>query len=347
MTGTDKFFQVTKSFHNAFQGEHITFTEEMFRHYLKINQENAERLTPLDADFVIIHDPQPAALIKQGKENDSGKWIWRCHIDLSSPWMDAWNLLKPYVDQYDAAIFHSAHFCVPGLKLRRFLIPPSIDPLSPKNKNLSQDTIERVLQQFDINLEKPIITQVSRFDKWKDPHGVIDAYKRVKENIDCQLILVGGMAADDPEGVSIYEELSKIAQTDSDIHILNLPPFSDIEINAIQRASTVIVQKSLKEGFGLTVTEALWKKKPVVAGAVGGIRLQIRHGVTGFLVRSIEGTAYRIKLLLRHPEIAKPLSESGYDHVKQNFLLTQHLRNYLALMLAVRGNSHSKLITLR
>lgn len=347
LTGTDDFFTVTKSMHNALQGEPIDFTEEMFNLYLKTNHENAERLSPLDADFVIIHDPQPAAFVKMRKEKDLGKWIWRCHIDLSSANKDVWNFLKPFVEQYDATIFHTARFCDPRLPVRQFLIPPSIDPLSPKNQDLSQDTIESVLQRFDIPLEKPIISQVSRFDKWKDPQGVIQAYRQVKESIDCQLVLAGGFATDDPEGKPMFEDLSKIAHTDRDIHLLNLPPFSDVEINAIQRASAVVVQKSLKEGFGLTITEALWKKKPVIGGAVGGILLQVQHGVTGFLVRSIEGAANHIKLLLRHPEIARQLSENGHNHVKQNFLLTRHLRNYFALMLAVRENSPAKSITLK
>lgn len=346
LTGTDEFFMITKSMHNALQGEPIEFTEQMFRLYLKINQENAERLSPLDADFIIIHDPQPAAFVKMRRGKDLGKWIWRCHIDLSTSREDVWGFLKPFIEQYDATIFHTARFCDPRLPVPQFLIPPSIDPLSPKNQDLSQETIERVLQQFDIPLEKPIITQVSRFDKWKDPRGVIQAYRRVKESIDCQLVLAGGFATDDPEGKPMFEELSKIAQTDKDIHLLNLPPFSDVEINAFQRASAVVVQKSLKEGFGLTVTEALWKKKPIIGGAVGGIPLQVRHGITGFLVHSIEGAAYHIKLLLRHPELAKQLGENGYHHVKQNFLLTRHLRNYLALMLVVRENSKTKSITL-
>ncbi len=342
LTGTEAFFTVTKSMHNALQGEPIDITEEMYRLFLKSNQENAERLSPIDSDFVIIHDPQPAAFIKIRKKNDLGLWIWRCHIDLSASSEDVWNFLKPFVEQYDAAIFHTARFGDPGLPVRQFLIPPSIDPLSPKNQDLSHNTIERVLQRFDISPEKPIITQVSRFDKFKDPQGVIRAYQLVKERIgDCQLVLAGGFATDDPEGKPMFEELSKIAHSDRDIHLLNLPPFSDMEINAIQRASDVVIQKSLKEGFGLTVTEALWKKKPVIGGAVGGIPLQVLHGITGFLVRSIEGAAYHIRLLLRHPEITRRLGENGYYHVKQNFLLTRHLRNYLALFLAVRENTHT------
>jgi len=347
LKGTDEFFDVTKSFHNACQGESITFTKEMIQLYLNTNQENVKRLSPLDADFIVIHDPQPAAFIEMDKGNDSGKWIWRCHIDLSTPNSDVWNILKPFVEQYDAALFHSARFCVPGIKVRKFLIPPSIDPLAPKNRALSQDNVDSVLQQFEISTEKPIITQVSRFDKWKDPMGVIQVYQLIKQMIDCQLVLAGGMATDDPEGLPMFEELTKIAQTDKDIHLLNLPPFSDVEINAIQQASAIIIQKSLKEGFGLTITEGLWKKKPIVAGAVGGIPLQIQHGVTGFLVRSIEGASYHIRLLLRHPEIAQQLGENGYSHVKQHFLLPHHLRNYLAMILAVRDDYDTKSIILK
>ncbi|MFH0826257.1 MAG: glycosyltransferase, partial [Candidatus Omnitrophota bacterium] len=225
----------------------------------------------------------------------------------------------------------------PKLPIRQFLIPPSIDPLSDKNKELPQETIDAVLRKHSIPKNKPIISQISRFDRLKDPVGVIEAYQQVKKYIDCQLILAGGTASDDPEGVKVLEEVKERAQNDEDIHILLLPQ-DDIQVNAIQRASTVIVQKSLKEGFGLTVAEGLWKAKPVVASNVGGIPLQIKHKYSGLLCRSVEGAAFSIKQLLNSPEYARRLGENGKEHIRNNFLLTRHLRDYMLLFLSLYHN---------
>ncbi len=277
--GGDDFFRVTKGFHNALQGMRVPFTKEDYECYLRYNMHNSEE-TKLDADVVFIHDPQPAAMIEQKKR---GKWVWRCHIDMSQPDPEVWRFLKGYVSRYDGAIFSSPKFARPDLSVRQFLVAPSIDPLAEKNRELTGAEIERVLDKFGISREKPLITQISRFDRYKDPAGVIRAYKMVKKHVDVQLVLAGSMATDDPEGVEVLRETQALAEGEKDVKILLLPPFSDVEINALQRASAVVLQKSLKEGFGLTVSEALWKGRPVIAGACGGIPLQIKNGITGFL----------------------------------------------------------------
>jgi trehalose synthase len=244
-----------------------------------------------------------------------------------------WKFLMDYIVMYDSAVFSAPAFSQ-RLPIRQFLISPSIDPLSDKNKDLPQETINAVLKKYGVIQDRPIVTQISRFDRLKDPIGVIQAYKRVKKYTDCQLILAGGAATDDPEGIKVLEEVKNEARHDADIHILLLPQ-NDIEVNALQRASTVIVQKSLKEGFGLTVSEALWKAKPVVASNVGGIPLQIKHKYSGLLCHSIEGAAFSIKQLLNSPDYARKLGENGREHIRNNFLLTRHLREYMLLFLSL------------
>jgi trehalose synthase len=281
-------------------------------------------------DIVFVHDPQPIALIKKKAAN---KWLWRCHVDVSNPSERVWGFLMDFIVQYDSAVFSAPVFSR-KLPIRQFLISPSIDPLSDKNKELPQETINSVLRKYNIKKDKAIITQISRFDRLKDPIGVIEAYLQVKKYINCQLILAGGTAEDDPEGLEVLEEVKEKAKNDRDIHILLLP-HNDIEVNALQRASDVIVQKSLKEGFGLTVAEALWKAKPVVASNVGGIPLQIKHKYSGLLCHSIEGAAFAIKQLLNSPEYAQKLGENGREHIRNNFLLTRHLRDYMLLFLSL------------
>jgi len=281
-------------------------------------------------DIVFVHDPQPIALINKKSAN---KWIWRCHIDISDPNQTVWEYLRSFVDKYDAAVFSAPSFSQ-NLPIRQFLIPPSIDPLSDKNKDLPQEIIESVLEKYGIVGDKPIITQISRFDRLKDPMGVIEVFREVKRHIDCQLVLAGGTAADDPEAIEVLEEVREKAQHDRDIHIL-LMPQNDLEVNALQRGSTVIIQKSIKEGFGLTVAEALWKAKPVVASAVGGIPLQITHKYSGLLCHTIQGAAFAIKQLLNAPEYAKKLGENGREHIRNNFLLTRHLRDYMLMFLSL------------
>ena len=284
-----------------------------------------------DAEFTVIHDPQPAALI-EARKNGAGHWIWRCHIDLSRPNPKVWDFLAPYVAKYNASIFSSPEFSR-RLPIPQYLFYPSIDPLADKNRELEPEYVRDVVERFQIDPQRPVLTQVSRFDRLKDPVGVVRAYQIVKRYYDCQLMLAGGSASDDPEGEAVLAEVKEIAGNDPDIHLLNLPPWSALEINALQRASTIIVQKSLREGFGLTVTEGLWKKKPVVASAVGGIPLQIIHRHTGMLAHSVEGTAYQLRFLLANPAIAEKLGEQGHEHVRENFLVTTGLRRSLTLLL--------------
>lgn len=330
--GNSDFFQVTKKFHNALHGREEDVSDRDFSIFLETSQKNIKELQ-LYGDIIYIHDPQPLALIERKKEL-GGKWVWRCHIDVSKPNEEVWSFLERFVVQYDAAVFSAPAFSR-QLPIRQFLISPSIDPLSDKNKELSQDTIDGVMARFGIPRDKPIITQVSRFDYMKDPVGVIRAFELVKKHIDSTLVLVGGGAADDPEGEKVLAEVKERANGNPDIHILSGQAKTDVEINALQRASTVIVQKSLKEGFALTVSEALWKGKPVVASAVGGIPLQVQHKLTGLLSHDVEGTAYALRQLLTNPEYARRLGENGREHVRHNFLLTRHVRDYLLLFLAL------------
>lgn len=327
--GGMEFFDVTKKMHNGLHGRKENITQHDFDIFMETSRRNVEEVN-IYGDIVFIHDPQPIGLIKKRSGN---KWIWRCHVDVSSPDKKVWRFLKEFIVQYDAAVFSAPSFS-PKLPIRQFLISPSIDPLSDKNKELPAETIKAVQDKYGIITDKPIISQISRFDRLKDPIGVIEAYRLVKKYIDCQLILAGGTASDDPEGIEVFEEVKEQAKNDPDIHILMIP-HSDIEVNALQRLSTVILQKSLKEGFGLTVAEALWKSKPVVASNVGGIPLQVKNKYSGLLCHSVEGAAFAIKQLLNNPEYAKKLGENGREHIKNNFLLTRHLREYMLLFLSL------------
>jgi trehalose synthase len=340
--GNSSFFGITKSFHNSLQGEECEITNEMLNMYVETSDENMREMD-FSEDVVVIHDPQPLTLIK-ARDKYKNKWIWRCHIDLSKPQARLWNFLKDYIVKYDASIFSSPSFSQ-QLPMPQYLIQPTIDPLSEKNRELSKEEISRILKKHQIPQDKPIITQVSRFDIFKDPLGVIDTFRFVKKQIDCRLILAGGGADDDPEGSLVLEKVKEKAGNDPDIHILVLPSFSDLEINALQRASTIVLQKSLREGFGLTVTEALWKGKPVVATAVGGIPLQIIHNMTGILVHTKEGAAYQIKRLLTNPDLMKKLGNNAKTYVREKYLLPRLIRNYLLLIIAVQ-NPGKNIITL-
>jgi trehalose synthase len=330
ITGGEDFFEVTKSFHNALHGEPYQARKESFDLFLATNEMNRKRLE-FDCEFTVIHDPQPVALI-EARTRQEGHWIWRCHIDLSHPNPEVWGFLRPFVYRYDGAMFSAPQFAR-QLPIPQYLSYPCIDPLSEKNVDLDPAYVQEVVERFGIDRARPIITQISRFDRLKDPIGVVRAYQIVRRYMDCQLVLAGGSAADDPEGEVVLEEVRREAKDDPDIHLLNLPPWSATEINALQRASTIIVQKSLREGFGLTVTEALWKKKPVVASAVGGIPAQVIHKHTGLLAHSIEGTAYQIRFLLSNPALAQKLGEQGYEHVRENFLITTNVKRYLTIFL--------------
>jgi trehalose synthase len=330
--GNEKFFEITKNFHNALHGVKVDFKKEDFDYFTEVNRENVQHME-LDADLFLIHDPQPIGLIEK-KKTFGGHWAWRCHIDFTTPQPDLMEFLNTFIEQYETAVFSAPAFSRP-LNIQQALIAPSIDPLSDKNRDLPQEQINKIVEGYGIDLSRPVVTQISRFDYLKDPVGVVKVYKLVKPYIDCQLVLAGGGATDDPEGMMVLNEVREAAGTDPDIHILFLPPSSDIEINALQRASTVVLQKSLKEGFGLTVSEALWKKKPTIAGAVGGIPLQIKHQYSGILSYSIEGTAYYLKQLLHEPEYARQLGANGKQHIKENFLITRHIRDYMLLFLSL------------
>ena len=330
LTGGRDFFEVTKAFHNALHGDPYQPRKEHFDLFLATTEQNCRRLH-FDCDFTVIHDPQPLPLI-EARAKHEGHWIWRCHIDLSHPNPEVWSFLRPFVYRYDASLFSSPSFAR-QLSIPQYLFYPCIDPLSDKNVEIDAESQRSVLEHFGIDPARPIILQVSRFDRLKDPVGVVHAYQIVKRYTDCQLVLAGGSAIDDPEGEVVFEEVQRAANGDPDIHALNLPPWSAFEINALQRASTVIVQKSLREGFGLTVTEGLWKKKPVVASAVGGIPAQIIHKHTGLLAHSIEGTAYQIRFLLSNPALAQRLGEQGHEHVREHFLITSNVKRYLTIFL--------------
>jgi trehalose synthase len=330
MAGGRDFYDVTKAFHNALHGAPFESGERAFEIFRAYSESNRARLR-LDSEFAVIHDPQPVALI-DSRVNHSGHWAWRCHIDLSHANPGVWGFLEPWVARYDASIFSAPEFSR-QLPIPQYLFYPSIDPLSDKNRPLDPSFVRSVLDRFGIDASRPILLQVSRFDRLKDPVGVVRAYRSVKRYADCQLVLAGGGADDDPEGSAVLQETRQEAEGDPDIHVLELPPASPLEINALQRAATIVIQKSLREGFGLTVTEALWKKKPVVASAVGGIPAQVIHKHTGMLAHSVEGAAYQIRYLLAHPAYAARLGEQGHEHVREQFLITGNVKRYLTLFL--------------
>ena len=335
ITGGNDFFEITKAFHNALHGDGYTLTRDAQKVFLAYGEQNRLRMR-FDEDVIVIHDPQPLDLINSKPTSGGQRWIWRCHIDLSNPNSDVWGFLRPMVDRFDAAIFSSPTFAR-RLGIPQYLFYPCIDPLSEKNKELEESFIQKVCDDFGVDRTRPIVTQISRFDRLKDPVGVVQAYKLAKKYVDFQLVLAGGGATDDPEGAVVLKEVMAEVGDDPDIIVLNLPPWCALEINALQRASTIVVQKSLKEGFGLTVTEALWKGKPTIAGAVGGIPSQIIHKLTGMLVHSVEGCAYQIRYLLTHPEFALKLGKSGREHVKENFLMTTNVRRWLLLYRILLG----------
>jgi trehalose synthase len=329
ITGGNDFFEVTKAFHNALQGSDYKLTQNARDIFMMYNEQNRQRIQ-FSEDVVVIHDPQPAGLIR-ARSDSSRRWVWRCHIDLSNPNAEVWSFLQPLIEQFDAAIFSSPSFAR-QLAVPQYLFYPCIDPLSEKNKDLEDSFVQQVCDEFGIDRSRPIVTQVSRFDRAKDPVGVVQAFKQARNYVDCQLVLAGGGASDDPEGAAVLKEVKEAAGEDPDIIILDLPPWCAREINALQRASTLIVQKSIREGFGLTVTEALWKGKPTIAGAVGGIPNQVIHKLTGVLVHSVDGCAYQMRYLLTHPDFAKQLGENGREHVKENFLMTTNVRRWLLLI---------------
>ncbi len=335
--GDARFFEITKAIHNGLQGKPVNLSAKDWRIHKDVNEQNMERLRPVlaDADIVIVHDPQPAALLGLCPER-TGKWIWRAHIDISRPFRPVWKFLRGLVGKYDASVFHMAEFAQP-LPHPRFLIPPSIDPLSEKNRDLSREELESVRAGFGLDPSRPLLVQVSRFDRFKDPVGVVQAYRLVRKVAPVQLVLAGGGATDDPEGKAVLDDVMEAVGGDPDIHVLLLPPDSHKTVNALQRLADIILQKSTREGFGLTVTEGLWKAKPVIGGDVGGIRLQVVNRHTGFLVNTPEGAAHRIRYLLHHRDRIRQIGETGREFVREHFLLTRHLRDGLTMILALRG----------
>lgn len=339
--GDGPFFHVTKSFHNGLQGKDVVLTKGMLATYEQTVAANDARLaSALDAaDFVFIHDPQPAHLLSL-HPNRRGKWIWRCHVDVSRPDRGVWNYLKGRVAGYDASIFSMPGFAR-SLPHPQVIIAPSIDPLSEKNLDLDPVECASTMDRLGVPRDVPIVSQISRFDRFKDPVGVIRAFRMLRA--EARLVLAGGGAADDPEGAAVLEEVMEEAAGDPRIHALMLPGDAHRTINAIQRSSAIVLQKSLQEGFGLTVTEALWKGRPVIGGDVGGIRLQVHDGHTGFLVNSPEGAALRMRRLLHRPEERERMGRTGRAFVRENFLLNRHLREYLTLMLGLRAGMDATL----
>ncbi len=343
--GRSDFYQCTKYFHNALQGSHVEIPQNLLKVYEQTNNDFADEFREMleEADFVFIHDPQPAAVLKFCP-NRKGRWIWRCHIDGSHPNRQVWKYLRDFVSEYDASIFSLAVFSQ-ALSHPQYLIPPSIDPLSDKNKSISAKEVRAVFPDFDLDPDRPIILQVSRFDKFKDPIGVIQSYKLTKRFIPTlQLVLAGGEATDDPEGEAVLKEVRGAASGDPDIHVLLLPADAHTTINALQRASDIVLQKSIKEGFGLTVTEAMWKSKPVIGGNTGGIRLQVIDHHTGFLVNTPEGAALRIRYLLHHRNKLKEMGKKARDFVRENFLLTRQLREHLTLMVGLIHGAEDRIV---
>ncbi len=345
ITGSDLFFQCTKLMHNGLQGASVDLNEDHLKEYERVNEANAETLgkTLEEADIVFVHDPQPAALLHFVPAR-RGRWIWRCHIDAGRPFRPVWKFLRNYVGPYHASIWSLSEFAQP-LPHPLYLVAPSIDPLSEKNIDLEGDELTAMYHRWGLDPGRPIITQVSRFDRFKDPLGVIRAYRLVREFSPVQLVLAGGGAADDPEGEEVIRRVRQSAGEDSDIHVLLLPSDDHRTINALQRISDIVIQKSTREGFGLTVTEAMWKGKPVIGGDTGGIRLQVVNHHTGFLVTSPEGAALRIRYLLKHRDILEEMGRKAHEFVLENFLITRHLREYLTLMHAVMFETQERIET--
>ncbi|MDP2180993.1 MAG: glycosyltransferase [Actinomycetota bacterium] len=336
--GTD-FFNVTKAFHNGLQSEQIDLTDEKKRIYIQTNEAFSQYSHINKHDAVMIHDPQPLPIIKFYKKRQP--WVWRCHIDLSEPDPTLWEFLKGYILRYDLVIVSHEDYKRPDLPVEQRIINPAIDPLNLKNIELPQETIDKYLDRHGIPRDKPLITQVSRFDKWKDPEGVLSVFELVRKEVDCRLVLAGNVATDDPEGFEMFERVRDRAQDLIDSgDVILLMGASDVEINALQRSSTVVMQKSLREGFGLTVSEAMWKGTPVVASAVGGIPLQVIDGQTGFLVdpTDIDGCAGRVAEILENRALAKQMAARGVEHIREHFLVTRLLGHDLSLFAELLGH---------
>ncbi|HOB17524.1 MAG TPA: glycosyltransferase [Candidatus Methanoculleus thermohydrogenotrophicum] len=334
LKGDAGFFTITKNFHNALQGQAIAFSDEEKDLYVRTNETFSDQMK-IDHDLVIIHDPQPLPLIRFYRKNQP--WVWRCHVDLSNPNPALWEFLRDFVLDYDRMVISHERYRRTGMPMEQWICQPAIDPLSEKNRDLSEAEIAGILAKYKVPTDKPLVTQISRFDKWKDPRGVVDVFCKVKQHIDCRLVLCGSMAPDDPEGWVIYHEVEDAARDLIDAGDVILITAEDhLLVNALQRASAVILQKSLREGFGLTVTEGLWKGRPVIASRVGGIPLQIEDGKTGFLLdpTDTEGFAWRVRQVLENPDLGERLGRAGKEHVRRHFLITRLLSDYLDMLSA-------------
>ncbi len=343
--GDERFFEITKSCHNGFQGnKDLPWEPAMEVHYLWTVEQNLSSL-PEGFDVCVVHDPQPMAipyLLGSDRERIAKKWIWRCHIDCADPHPAIWGFVKQFLEPYDAMVFTMKEFVQPEVPGDRVVISaPSIDPTSPKNSDLSEVTVNDICRQYQVDPRRPIMAQVSRFDPWKDPEGVITAYRTVKEKIPgVQLILAGSLAHDDPEGLKIYDDLVRHRGNDRDLLILsNFQQVGNTTINCFQRAADVIIQKSIREGFGLTVAEGAWKSKPVIGGRAGGITLQIDDGRTGYLVDSVEETAQRSIELIENPETAAAMGTAGRELIRERFLTTREMSDWLDLFADVMRDS--------
>jgi trehalose synthase len=342
--GNSEFYQCTKAFHNALQGNQVSIPDSLLKRYEETNALNSEKLrsTLQEADMVVIHDPQPAPLLRFCPER-KGKWIWRCHIDISRPYRPIWKYLREFVSGYDASIFSLAAFAQ-DMPHPKYLLPPSIDPLSEKNMELDREELASITARYGLDPGRWIALQVSRFDRFKDPVGVIQAYRLAKTfTPSLQLVLAGGGASDDPEGEIVLDEVRKAASDDPDIHVLLLPPDAHRIINGLQRVADIVLQKSIREGFGLTVTEAMWKKKPVIGGNTGGIRLQVVNHHTGFLVNTPEGAALRMRYLINHRDRLLEMGRKAREFVQENFLITRHVREYLTLSVALLHDARERI----
>jgi trehalose synthase len=351
MHGTDRLFKVTKALHNSLQGapQWSIDRANLWRKYQRQNAQDWDE----HYDFVVIHDPQPAGIphyLKEVGRPLGGGLTWCCHIDLTDSLPKTWKFLLPFLKDYHTLVFSSAAYRKPELKNRDVRIAaPAIDPLAPKNGRLGKETVDEILRRYGVDPERPIICQVSRFDPWKDPLGVIDVYRICKQmEPRLQLLMIASMATDDPEGWSYFERTVRRAGEDFDIHILsNIHGVGHVEVNAFQRSAEVLIQKSLREGFGLTIAEALWKERPVVAGNVGGIPLQIQDGVSGYLVNSVEECADRVTYLLQRPELAEQMGAAGKEHVRKHFLITRYLKDYLEIFRDQAGQQGRRAVARR
>ena len=332
LNGDGEFFAITKNFHNALQGQAVAFSDEEKDLYLQTNEAFSGQMA-IDHDLVVIHDPQPLPLIRFYRKTQPR--VWRCHVDLSNPNPALWEFLKGFVLDYDRMVISHEHYRRRGMPMEQWICRPAIDPLSEKNRDLSEAETAALLAKYGVPTDKPLVTQISRFDKWKDPLGVVEVFSEVKRHVDCRLVLCGSMAPDDPEGWAIYRQVEDAARPLIDAGDVILITAEDhLLVNALQRASAVILQKSLREGFGLTVTEGLWKGRPVIASRVGGIPLQIEDGVTGFLLdpTDTEGFAWRVRQVLENPDLGERLGRAGKEHVRRHFLITRLLSDYLDML---------------